>query len=408
MKENEKMKTDGIEKNIPYGKHFGTELLVIERGKGSRLWDAAGKKYLDFGAGIAVNSLGYGRTDFARAAYDQIKKLVHISNLFANQPAVELARLLVESGPFSCVHFGNSGSEANEAALKFARLYSLRKKGEDHHKILSFTGAFHGRTYGALSCTPNAKYQDPFKPLVPGMLWTEYNNVAQLEATLDNSFAGVIVEVIQGEGGLKVMTHEFASALNKLVKKHDVILIADEVQTGLMRTGDMYASLAIGLEPDIITLAKPIAGGLPLSATLFSEKINNLIQFGEHGTTFGGGPVPAALGLLVWKALNEKGFMQTVKEKSAYLENLLEGLKKEFPIIGELRGKGLLQGIEIVDKSEKPDVFLKQIIDLAREKGLLILRSGKNVIRIAPPLTISRAELAEGIEILKQVFQALA
>ncbi|HEQ72292.1 MAG TPA: aspartate aminotransferase family protein [Spirochaetia bacterium] len=396
-----------IEKNLPYGKHFGEELLVIDRGEGSRLWDEAGTAYLDFGAGIAVNALGYGREDFAKAVYDQTKKLVHISNVFANRPALELGSLLVASGPFGAVHFGNSGSEANETALKFSRLYALRKKGEGHHKILSFSNAFHGRTYGALSCTPTPKYQDPFKPLVPGMESCPYNDAAALERTLDESFAAVIVEPVQGEGGLDVMHPDFTAALNRLTKKHNVVLIADEVQTGLGRTGSLYASLAMGLEPDMITLAKPIAGGLPLSATLFSKEVNELIKYGEHGTTFGGGPVTAALALVVWRAITAPGFMESVNEKSAYLEKLLAQLKEEIPALGAVKGKGLLRGIEIPATTEAPDQMMKKIIGLARENGLLILRSGKNVVRIAPPLTISREELAEGMAILKKALTAV-
>jgi predicted acetylornithine/succinylornithine family transaminase len=398
---------DGFERNSPFGKHFAREVLVIDRGEGSWLWDSAGKKYLDFGAGIAVNSLGYGREDFAKAAYDQVKKLVHISNVFANQPALDLAKLMVQSGPFAAVHFGNSGTEANEAALKFARLYSLRRKGEGHHKFLSFSNAFHGRSYGALSVTPNPKYQDPFKPLVPGAVSTPYNDVAALEKTLTPEFAAVIVEVIQGEGGLCGVTGEFVAALNRLCAKHDVVLIADEVQTGLGRTGALYASLEAGLRPDIITLAKPIAGGLPLSATLITQKINDCIHFGEHGTTFGGGPVPAVLGLIVWKTIHETGFMRSVLARGEYLETLYQGLKKEFSFVGEFRGKGLLRGIELKIKSDQPDEVLKDIIARAREKGLLILRSGANVIRIAPPLTITDVELANGMDILAAVFREM-
>ena len=398
---------DGFERQSPYGRHFASELLVIDRGEGSWLWDAAGKKYLDFGAGIAVNSLGYGREDFAKAAYDQVKKLVHISNVFANQPALDLAKQLVQSGPFGAVHFGNSGTEANEAALKFARLYSLRKKGEGHHKFLSFSNAFHGRSFGALSVTPNPKYQDPFKPMVPGAVATPFNDVAALEQTLTGEFAAVIVEVIQGEGGLGSVTPEFVTALNRLCAHHDVVLIADEVQTGLGRTGALYASLDVGLKPDMITLAKPIAGGLPLSATLFSEKINSLIQPGEHGSTFGGGPVPAALGLIVWKKINEKGFLEAVVEKGRYLETLYEGLKKEFRFVGAFRGRGLLRGVEIVTTSDNPDEVIKAIIARARDNGLLVLRSGSNVVRIAPPLTITHEELRTGMDILAAALRAV-
>ncbi len=399
--------SNGFEKNPPYGKHFASELLVIDKGEGSWLWDEAGKKYLDFGAGIAVNALGYGREDFAETARNQVAKLVHISNVFANRPALALAELLVKSGPFAAVHFGNSGTEANETALKFARLYSLRKKGEGHHKILSFSNAFHGRSYGALSATPVAKYQDPFRPLVPGFVSTPYNDAAALERTLTDEFAAVIVEVVQGEGGLAQLEPEFIAALNKLCAEHDVILIADEVQTGLGRTGTLYASFAAGLKPDMITLAKPIAGGLPLSATLFGAKVNDLIQPGEHGTTFGGGPVPAALGLLVWKAIHAPGFMDEVQAKGEYLAGLYADMKKEFSFVGEFRGLGLLRGIEIVARKEKPEDLCKTIIDGARGEGLLVLRSGANVIRIAPPLTIAREELKTGMEILADVFRGL-
>ncbi|MBN2351411.1 MAG: aminotransferase class III-fold pyridoxal phosphate-dependent enzyme [Spirochaetales bacterium] len=399
--------SNGFEKNPPYGKHFASELLVIDKGEGSWLWDEAGAKYLDFGAGIAVNALGYGREDFAATAHDQVKKLVHISNVFANRPALELAELLVKSGPFAAVHFGNSGTEANETALKFARLYSLRKKGEGHHKILSFSNAFHGRSYGALSATPVPKYQDPFRPLVPGFVSSPYNDAAALEKTLTSGFAAVIVEVVQGEGGLAQLESGFIAALNTLCAAHDVILIADEVQTGLGRTGTLYASFAAGLKPDMITLAKPIAGGLPLSATLFGDKVNDLIKLGEHGTTFGGGPVPSALGLLVWKAIHAPGFMEEVKAKGEYLAGLYADMKKEFPFVGEFRGLGLLRGIEIVARKEKPEDLCKTIIDGARGKGLLVLRSGSNVIRIAPPLTITREELKTGMDILTDVFRGL-
>ena len=283
--------TDAIAKNHSLPAQYAAELLVMRSGDGVRLEDTAGKRYLDFAGGIAVNALGYGREDLARAAYEQMLRLPHISNVYASEPTLELARRLRASGDWAAVFFGNSGSEANEAALKYARLYALRTKGPDHHRILCFSGAFHGRTMGAISCTPTAKYQDPFVPLVPGVAVAPYNDEAALERALDGGFAAVIVEVVQGEGGLSVMSPGFAAALNRLCQKHDALLIADEVQTGLCRTGDLFASRGVGLEPDMVTLAKPLAGGLPLSAVLIPEKVNRLIHYGEHGTTFGGGPV---------------------------------------------------------------------------------------------------------------------
>ena len=297
---------------VPFPKNYSSRMLVLVKGKGVHLEDRAGNRYIDFASGIAVNALGHGREDLARAAYDQMMRLAHVSNLYATEPAIELAERLVASGPFQAVHFGNSGTEANEAALKYARLYSLRTKGEGNHRILCFTNAFHGRTLGALACTPTAKYQDPFKPLMPGVEVAPYNDVAKLEAVLDRSFAAVIVEVVQGEGGLDAMSPEFVKALNRLCRKHDVVLIADEVQTGLGRTGTLYASSGAGLEPDIITLAKPLAGGLPLSATLIPARVNEQVHVGEHGTTFGGGPVTTAVALKVWDIVSNPDFLAGV------------------------------------------------------------------------------------------------
>ncbi len=406
----------GIVKDIPLANNYGPEFLVIERGEGSWLWDVEGKRYLDFTAGIAVNALGYGRKDLAKAAYEQMLKIIHTSNLYTTSPVIELAERLIKTGSFLendgfvALHFSNSGSEANETALKYARLYSLREKGKGHDKILAFSNAFHGRTLGALSCTPKAKYQEPFKPLIPGVEVCGYNDTDALSKMLNEEFAAVIVEVVQGEGGLDVMSKEFADALNALCKKYNVILIADEVQTGLSRTGSFYASQGVGLKPDIVTLAKPLAGGLPLSATLIPEKINTLIHVGEHGSTFGGGPVTAAVALRVLEVLSEESFIAEVAEKGDYFAKLLEGLTNRHSSLGALKGKGLLRGVEYLGGEsdgggKSPD--LSKVISLAREKGLLILRSGTNVLRFTPPLTISKDELERGIAILDEVMGEL-
>ena len=385
--------------NHPFPQHYAKELLVIESGDGVWLTDRRGKKYLDFGSGIAVNALGHGRDDLAETAAAQMKKLIHVSNLYATAPALKLAEELRRQGPFEAVFFGNSGTEANEAALKYARLYSLRVKGEGCHRILSFQGAFHGRTLGALSCTFNPKYQDPFQPLVPGCEAGPFNNCADLESRLDGSFAAVIVEVVQGEGGLTTMSGEFAGCLNRFCGKHDVVLIVDEVQTGLTRTGSLFAHTQIGLKPDIVTLAKPLAGGLPLSATLIPAKINRLLHIGEHGTTFGGGPVTTAVALKVWEMLSDEAFIDQVRRKGEKLHGMLEDLKKKHDFLGEVRGLGLLKGIDI----NRVDSL--SVIQRAREAGLLILRSGENVLRLAPPLTISEEDMAEGVRILDEVLQ---
>ncbi|MBN1798376.1 MAG: aspartate aminotransferase family protein [Spirochaetales bacterium] len=400
-------KTEATVDNTPFAGHVAPELLVLDKGEGAWLYDKAGNKYLDFGSGIAVNALGYGREDMAQVVYNQMKKLIHIPPLWTTEPALELGKKLVASGPFAAVHLGNSGSEANEAALKFARLYAKRAKGEEHHKILCFENAFHGRTMGALSCTPTPKYQDPYQPLVPGVLSVPYNDVAALKAVLNAEFAAVIVEVVQGEGGMTCMTQEFAGELGALCRKHDIILIADEIQTGLYRTGSLYASLEIGLEPDILTLAKPLAGGLPLSATLLAEKVNKLIHVGEHGTTFGGGPVTTALGLFVWDKLNEPAFLAELKEKINYLDELLQKLQLDCACVGRLKGKGFLRGIEILDTKGKGEKLMPDLLEEAQAQGILVLRSGKNILRIAPSFIISRQELSFGVELLHKVLKEI-
>ena len=394
------MKTTGsaMATNLPFPRQYGTELLVLARGRGVWLEDIAGKKYLDFAGGIAVNALGYGRADLARTAARQMRKISHISNLFTTEPALELARLMLATGPyrFASVFFGNSGTEANEAALKYARLHSLRTKGPGHDGLLCFENGFHGRTLGALSCTPSLKYQEPFQPLLPGVTVSPYNDVKALERALDERVAGVIIEVIQGEGGLRSMTPEFARALNEGCRKAGAILIADEVQTGLCRTGTFYGSQGVSLEPDIITLAKPLAGGLPLSAALIPAKVNDLIHAGEHGTTFGGGPVTTAVAAQVWKLVSRPEFAPRVQALGGLLRNRLEDMKARKSQVGALFGRGLLQGFEYTGGD------VKDLLGRLQGRGLLVLRSGTNVVRLAPPLVITEKEIMKGIAIIEE------
>jgi len=385
--------------DAPLPRQYSQDLLVFDHGSGVHLYDVAGNGYLDFGAGIAVNALGYGREDLAEIAASQMRKLVHTSNLFTSEPTLKLVAMLKATGNFQAVHLGNSGTEANEAALKYARLYSHRKKGPGKSKYLCLEGAFHGRTMGALSVTPTAHYQEPFAPLVPGVVVAPFNDPEHLTRVLDDTFAGVIVEVVQGEGGLRVMTREFARALNEACARYDVILIADEVQTGLGRTGYRYASEWIGLEPDIITLAKPLGGGLPLSATLIPEKINALLKSGDHGSTFGGGPVQAAVSAKVLEIVLDSAFLEEVRAKAEVLDAGLKQLAERSDSIHELRGQGMLRGI-VIDpgRGNAADLIAK-----ARDNGLVILRSGANVLRIAPPLVITPEQIEEGVAILEAI-----
>ncbi|MDD9987340.1 MAG: aminotransferase class III-fold pyridoxal phosphate-dependent enzyme [Spirochaetaceae bacterium] len=396
---------DAIVTDHPFPNAFSPEMLLLEHGSGCRVTDAAGKSYLDLGAGIAVNALGYGREDLADVAAAQMRKLVHVSNLYTTGPALELAGKLT-GDRFAAVQYMNSGAEANESALKFARMYAHRgEKNAERHKILAFTGGFHGRTYGALACTATPKYQEPFRPMLPGVEVAPYNDVDALRKTLDGTFAGVIVEVVQGEGGLASMTPEFAAALGACRDEHDLILIADEVQTGLGRTGHLFASDSAGLKPDIVTLAKPLAGGLPLSAVLLPAAVNDRLHFGEHGTTFGGGPVTCALASHVFDILTDPAFLAAVRERGEQLRHGLESLREAHGL-GPVVGAGLLRGVHVPGKAgEQPRI--QALSTALRTAGVLVLRSGDDVMRIAPPLVISADEIDEGLRCMDTALAGL-
>ena len=344
---------------------FTPELLVLDHGTGCRVSDIAGRSYLDFGGGIAVNALGYGREDLAAAAAGQMRKLIHVSNLYATEPALALAEKLIASAParaaIASVQFTNSGSEANETALKYARLLASRSGKQGKHRIACFSGAFHGRTMGALSCTPTEKYQEPFAPLIGGVTALPYDDADAITATLDDSFCAVIVEVVQGEGGLTVMSERFAHTLNELCRRHAIMLIADEVQTGLSRTGELYASSLVGLEPDLITLAKPLGGGLPLAATLIPRHINALLHIGDHGTTFGGGPVTCAVGNVVWDTVAAPEFVAAVRGRGQYLRVGLHKLVDASPLLTAVKGAGLLAGVTVTGEVDGAPVIGKLV-----------------------------------------------
>ena len=405
------MISDAIVKHPPLPKQYGDELLVFDYGEGCYLFDLSGKRYLDMGSGIAVNALGYGRSDLADIASAQMRKLIHVSNLFATEPQLELARKMTAAAApggahasFEAVHFGNSGAEANETAIKYARLYAKTHRGEGHHRLIAFSNSFHGRTMGALSLTANPAYREPFEPLIPGSEILPLNDVNTLQKALDGTVAAVMVEPIQGEGGLHIVSRKFARTLNALCREHDVLLIADEVQTGLGRCGSLYASDIVGLEPDIITLAKPLAGGLPLSAVLVPAKVNAILKPGHHATTFGGGPVTTAVASAVWDILTEPSFMAETRRKGELLESLLAEKMKEIGVKGEILGAGLLKGFRLHGDNYN-GAWCSSIIGDAKNEGLIILKTGADVLRLAPPLVISDVELKEGVDILFKVIK---
>jgi len=394
----------------PFAHNYASEMIVFDHGEGVYLYDTEGNRYLDFGAGIAVNALGHADAEVAEAVADQMRKVVHVSNLYATPPSLAFGRELLEAAagagrePFTAVQFGNSGAEANEAAIKYARLTGRAEHGTERYRIISFENAFHGRTFGSLSATPQPKYREPFEPLVPGFLTVPMNDASALEKAVDESIAAIMVEVIQGEGGLTLLESSMAEAINDISQKHGTLVIADEIQTGFGRTGALFASTGVGLTPDIITLSKPLAGGLPLSATLIPDRVNAKLTPGIHGTTFGGGPVTAAAGRVVLRRLNAPGFLDRVNAAAATLDAGLREIASTVDCVKQLRGRGLLRGL-VLDFGDQTDALFPGILTTAQRNGLIVLRSGRNVLRLAPPLIISDDEIVLGLTILKKILE---
>lgn len=366
--------------------------MVFTHGEGVYLFDSEGKRYLDMVSGIAVAALGHSDPEWAQAVADQAGKLTHVSNLYHTVPHIELAKRLVESSFADRVYYCNSGAEANEAALKFARKWAGKKYGTKKKKVIAFEQCFHGRTYGALSLTYKAKYREPFAPLLPEITFHPFNDIKTVQDTVDDKTCAVFVEPLQGEGGVNPAQADFLRALRECCDANNAVLVFDEVQCGLGRTGYLWAHEAHGVYPDIMTLAKPLAGGLPIGATLVTEEIAQAIGVGDHGSTFAAGPLVCRAAQVVFDRIAQPEFLQSVRSKGDKVLNQL----KEFPTdhIVDVRGAGLLIGIEL-DQSVKP------IIEAARQEGLLVVNAGENVLRLCPPLIISEQELDEGLSVLR-------
>ncbi|KAI8909143.1 acetylornithine aminotransferase apoenzyme [Gorgonomyces haynaldii] len=381
--------------------------FVITHGKGCHLYDNRGKEYLDFCAGIAVNALGHGDKQVAQTLYEQAQKIIHLSNLYHNEHAGKLADLLCDpikpKGNWRNhqVFFSNSGTEANEAAFKFARKYAKEKHPNNPQKIqiLSFTHAFHGRTFGALSATANEKYQKPFLPLVPGFVTKPFNDLASLDHISKDTCA-VIVEPIQGEGGVTPATDAFLSKMRQKCDEHDVLLIADEIQCGLGRSGSLYAYEQTPIVPDIMTLAKPIANGFPVGACIVGEQVAQVMKPGDHGTTFGGSPLGTCVGVHVVQRINNPAFLGHVKRMGSILKERALNLDRSKVV--DVRGKGLLMGIEL-----HKDIELKNFVEHALDQGLMVVSAGKQTIRLIPPLIIQEDEIHKGMDIVSSVLKKL-
>ncbi len=369
--------------------------FVLVHGEGSTLFDSEGKPYQDWVAGIAVNALGYNDARLSQAIQAAATGLIHTSNLYYTAPQIELANLLVEKSFADRVFFSNSGAEANEGAVKFARKVQYEKGLHDKTEIVCFTGAFHGRTMGAVALTPKEKYQKAFMPLMPGAVLAEYNNLESAKAVIGAKTAGVIIEPIQGEGGINVATPEFLQGLRDLCNQHGAVLIFDEIQCGLGRTGKLWAHEWSGVTPDIMTLAKPLAGGLPIGAILLTDTVASAMHAGEHGTTFGGGPLVTSVGKHVVQRISQPEFLANVSDVGDYLMERLAELNS--PLIKEVRGKGLMVALELT-------LDVSNIIEKGYEHGLLMVNAGTNVIRFVPPLIIEKSNVDTLVDTLTTIF----
>lgn len=382
-------------------KNYGRPALTLTRGSGSLVWDDQGVRYLDFTSGIAVSALGHCHPHWVASVQRQAGELIHVSNLFRNPNQGELARRLVGYAGPGRVFFCNSGAEANEGLLKLARLHGATKAGGQEgvcYKVICAKSAFHGRTFGGMSATPQEKIQKGFRPLVPGFAFGELNNLASFEELIDEQTAAIFVETIQGEGGVHSATTEFLLGLRKLCNQHNLLLILDEVQCGIGRTGKFFAFEHAGVRPDAIGMAKGLGGGFPIGAIWIGEKASDLFQPGMHGTTFGGTPLACAAGLAVLDVIEREGLLAHVTQASLPWITALKGFVADFPeqVLG-VRGRGFMVGIQL---ASDPVPYVAAL----REAGLLVPSAGGNVIRLLPPLTATADELARSVEIMRGVF----
>ena len=373
--------------------------VVFDHGKGVWLYDEEGQEYLDFGAGIAVMGLGYGDEEFTQAVKAQTEKLLHTSNLFYNRPAVEAGEKLLAASGMEKVFFTNSGTEAIEGALKIARRYAYNRDKSHDHEIIAMAHSFHGRSMGALSVTGNSHYQEPFKPLIPGIRFGEFNNLDSVKALFNEKTCAVIMETIQGEGGIYPATQEFLEGVRALCDEHDALLILDEIQCGMGRTGAMFAWQKYGVKPDVMTVAKALGNGVPIGAFLAWGKASACLVPGDHGTTYGGNPFVCAAAAKVLDIFESRNLTAHAEEMGAYLWEKLEELKKSFPQICDHRGMGLIQGLEF-------SVPVGPIVSNALLKQKLVLiTAGNKVIRFVPPLIIRKEHVDEMAEKLRKAIE---
>lgn len=390
--------TNYMEQSEQYVLHtYNRFPVVLERGEGVRLYDTNQKEYLDFAAGIAVFALGYGNQTYKEALKDQIDQLIHTSNLYYNLPMAQAAEKLVKASKMDKVFFTNSGTEAIEGAIKVARKYAYLKDGSTDHEIIAMEHSFHGRSLGALSVTGNAHYQEPFKPLIGGIRFAKFNNLESVKEQITDKTCAIILETVQGEGGIFPAEKAFLEGVRALCDEKDILLILDEIQCGMGRTGSMFAWQDYGVQPDVMTCAKALGCGVPVGAFVLNKKVaqNSLVP-GDHGTTYGGNPLACRAVSTVFDLFENEKILEHVKKVTPYLEKKLDELVEEFDCIEQRRGKGFMQGLVIQGKT------VGEIVNKALENGLLVISAGENVLRMVPPLVITENDIDEMIEKLRK------
>jgi len=365
--------------------------LVLDHGVGARLFAVDGTEYIDFTAGIGVNSLGHGHPKLVAAIAAQAAKLMHVSNYFMTEPSMELADRLTEATGFDTVFFCNSGAEANEGMFKLARKYGS-SKNPDKNVIVTLKQSFHGRTITTVTATGQDKFHRFFGPFTPGFVYAEPGDIGALDALLGPNVCAFVFEPIQGEGGVRMISREYLQAAERLCRERDILFCADEVQTGIGRTGAILACEKLGLKPDVTAVAKGLAGGVPIGAVLARAKASDVFQPGDHGTTFGGGPLAAAAALVVLSELGSPGFLDEVDRKGRHLMSRIEELRH--PLVKDVRGMGLMVGVGV-------EVDPHEVVDAARAHRLLVLTAGDDTVRLLPPLVITMKDIDEGVAALK-------
>ena len=374
--------------------------ITLVKGDGCRVWDENGKGYIDFVGGIAVCALGHSSPIVSKALCDQSKKLVHVSNLFYTQPQTELAQILVENSFADRVFFCNSGAEANEAAIKLARRYSKEKSGSERHSIITMDNSFHGRTMATLSATGQEKIKVGFDPLLEGFRYVPFNDLESLKSAIDASVCAVMLEPIQGEGGVVLPDPDYLKGVREICREHDILLILDEVQVGMGRTGRLFAYQHFGITPDIMTLAKALGNGLPIGAMMAKEELADAFGPGSHATTFGGTPLITAGALAVVKSLVNDGWTENAREMGDYFKNQLINLQQNYSIIKNVRGLGLILGL-LLDREGAG------IVNTCMERGFLINCVQERVLRFVPPLIIGKEDIDLLIDCLNEIFKEI-